>query len=622
MQTVPSELLQQIPREQVKEHLSALLASPEFADSARLSRFLKYVVEQTLGGHAAALKEYLVGVDVFDRASDYDPKTDPVVRVEARQLRFKLAAYYAAAGSPPDIVISIPKGGYGARFERNASPPAVDAPVAIVPAGSLVLNTSRGRRSTIVLLALAGVVGMAALAWRAFRPISLPPPSIAVLPFISSGGNQDNEYFNDGLADEITDGLARLHTLRVIARSSAFQFRGKSVDAREVGRQLNVTSLLEGRVSREGDRVKIVMQLVRTSDGSLIWSQVYERRLADVFAVQSEVASRIAADLGVPVIGAGARHPVAADPEAQDYYLRARFDAEKLTKDGLARAIEEYQHALARDPAYAAAWYGLAVARHRSINVRKVQTSELAQIVEGYRRAAELDPGLADAHAGLALMAMQFDWDWARAEQELKAALAVGPTATAEGHYGALLTTRGRFTEAEQHLRRALDLDPLGTAVRFNVALCRFYAGHYELARLEWERHPEITNARLQAAHMLLLEGRPVEALERFRSLRGSDPLAALFEATAQAMIGDRALALESMRNIEQQAEQLEIPFYSLAIARASIHDDKAAIEWLEKSIGRRESYLMFLAQEPAFAHLRALPNFRALQARVGLPDR
>ena len=620
MHILPSDSTQQIPLEMVQEHLAGLLASPEFADSTRLSRFLKYVVDQTLEGNAAALKEYRIGVDVFDRAADYDPKIDPVVRVEARQLRFKLAAYYAAPGQREGVAISIPKGGYGARFERVAAPAPANDPVASVPTDPPVAYISRGWWVVMVVLALAVVVGTASLAWRAFHPTALPRPSIAVLPFISAGGNPDYEYLNDGLTDEITNGLARLNTLRVIARSSAFQFKGKSVDVREVGRQLNVTSLLEGRVSRDGDRVKIMVQLVRASDGSLIWTQVYERRLADVFAVQSEVASRIAADLGVPVTGPARRYSVTADAEAQDFYLRARFDAEKFTKDGLARAIEEYQRALARDPGYAAAWYGLAVARHRGINVRKVGSSELAQIAESYRKAAELDPGLADAHAGLALMAMQFDWDWTRAERELKTALALGPTAMAEGHYGVLLTTRGHFADAEENLRRALDLDPLGTAVRLNAAICRFYAGHYQLARLEWERHPEIPNARLEAARMVLLEGRPAEALERFRAMRGTVPSAPLFEAIAQDAIGNRAAALELIHEMEQQAEPLGIPYYFLAIARASIHDDKAAMEWIEKSIDQRENNLMFLAQEPAFAYLRAVPNFVALKARVGLP--
>ena len=190
MQTLPSDSTGQVPRELVHEHLAAVLASPEFADSARLSRFLKYVVDQTLEGNAAALKEYCVGVDVFDRAADYDPKTDPVVRVQARQLRFKLAAYYAAANCPEDVVISIPKGGYGVRFERAAAAaPAYDLEqvASFLPDPPVLPGSSRWRIGMVVLAlaVVAGVVaGAAAVAWRAFAPGVVPQPSIAVLPFI------------------------------------------------------------------------------------------------------------------------------------------------------------------------------------------------------------------------------------------------------------------------------------------------------------------------------------------------------------------------------------------------------------------------------------------------------
>jgi TolB-like protein/tetratricopeptide (TPR) repeat protein len=519
------------------------------------------------------------------------------------------------------VIISIPKGGYGARFERAPAPIPAEAtePIASLSQHAVVPVRSRGVRIALVGLALVVAAGGAALAWRTFAPGSLPQPSIAVLPFVNLGGNPDNEYFSDGLTDGIIDELAHHHTMRVIARSSAFQFKGKAVDAREVGRQLNVASLLEGRVSREGGRVKIAVQLERASDGSIVWSQIYERPLADVFPLQSEVAGRVAADLGI--FNGGGQHPATRDAQAQDHYMRGRFEAEKFTKDGLDRAIAEYQRALDRDPGYTAAWYGLAVARHRRINVRKLDSAELAQIAAGYRKAVELDPGFADAHAGLALMAMQFDWDWARAERELKAALAMGPTAIAEGHYGVLLTTRGRFAEAEDHLRRALDLDPLGTAVRFNAAICRFYAGRYELARLEYERHPEIPYTHLSAAQALLAEGRTAEALDRLRGLRGRVPEAELFEATAQAAMGNRTAALELIRGAEENYDRIGIPFYDLAIARASIRDDNAALQWLDKSIGQHESALMFLGQEPAFAHLRPLDAFRKFKARVGLPD-
>jgi adenylate cyclase len=580
------------------------------------------VVEQTLEGHAADLKEYRVGVDVFDRPADFDPKTDPVVRVEARQLRFRLAAYYPARGHRDKVVISIPKGGYGAHFERAA--PVEIRLETVPPAVSLPPARSRGFWIGLGALAMAVLTGASVLAWRVSGPA--PQPSIAVLPFTNLGANPAGEYFSDGLTDEITEGLARLNTLRVIARGSAFQFKGKQVDIREVGRQLNVTSLLEGRVSRQGDRVKIFVQLERVSDGSIIWSQTYERRLADVFAVQTEVASRVASDLRVPVVGRGAPRPVTRDPQAQDHYLRARFEAERMDGDALTRAVGEYQQALDRDPGYAAAWYGLAVARHRGINVRNLDRSEVAAIRAGYQKALDLDPGLADAHAGLALMAMQFDWDWPLAEQELRAALALGASAIAEEHYAVYLMTRGRLNEAEDHLRRALDLDPLGSAVLLNSAVFQFYAGRFESARREWERHPEIFSARFMAAYTLLLEGRLAEAMDRLPALRSTAPSSALpqitlAEAIGQARMGHRAAALELISGVERRSQQTGVPLYWMALARASVNDDNAAIQWLQKSVAAHENYLMFMGLDPVFIRLRTLPAFRALKVRVGLPE-
>jgi serine/threonine-protein kinase len=366
--------------------------------------------------------------------------------------------------------------------------------------------------------------------------------------------------------------------------------------------------------------------LERVSDGSLIWSQTYERRLADVFAVQTEVASRIASDLRVSTAASAMPRPITRDAEAQDHYLRARFEAERMTADSLARAREEYQQALDRDPRYAAAWYGLAVARHRSISLRSLDRGEVAAIAAGYRKAIDLDPGLTDAHAGLALMAMQFDWDWPRAEQELKAALALGPSAIAEGHYAVYLMTRGRLNEAEDHLRRALDLDPLGSAVLLNSAIFQFYSGHFESARREWERHPEIFSARFMAAYALLLEGRPEEAMARIPALRNTAPSSALpqielEEAMGRARMGNRAAALELISGVEGRSQQTGVPLYWMALSRASVNDDSAAIQWLQKSVAAHENYLMFIGLDPVFTRLRTLPAFRTLKVRVGLPE-
>jgi len=212
--------------EDVRKQLQAILASPTFANSPRMSRFLTYVVEETLAGRASELKEYKIGVDVFGRLATFDPKIDPVVRVDARQLRFKLAAYYEAFPDP--IVISVPKGAYAAAFDDRRKPPTP----AVAPVEIRIKRTPLTQWLVAIPLTLLGILGAVWLLSRAGGPISEATPSIAVLPFTNLSGDPADEYFTDGLTDEITDALSHTKPLRVIARSSSFQFKGKNVDVR------------------------------------------------------------------------------------------------------------------------------------------------------------------------------------------------------------------------------------------------------------------------------------------------------------------------------------------------------------------------------------------------------
>jgi len=270
-----------VSAEAVRKQLQVILASGNFAASPRLSRFLTYVVEETLAGNGGDLKEYRIGLDVFQRPETYDPKTDPVVRVDARQLRFKLAEYYESHGRLAPVIISIPKGAYAARFEGVAPALVASSP-----------STSRGFKTAapgvgLIILAIAAALWL----WARDRPVSGLQPSIAVLPFVNLSGDRADEYFTDGLTDEITDALARTKALRLIARSSAFQFKGRNIDARQTGRELIVSRILTGSVSRSEGRIKVLAQLARTTDGSVEWSRRYERAESDLFALQASLAS-------------------------------------------------------------------------------------------------------------------------------------------------------------------------------------------------------------------------------------------------------------------------------------------------------------------------------------------
>ncbi len=250
------------------------------------------------------------------------------------------------------------------------------------------------RRSRVWLYAAAGIVLVAArvVAWRAFAPRE-PSTFIAVLPFTNLTADPANQYFSDGLTDEITDSLARVKSLRVIARSSAFQFKGKTADIREVGRLLNVTNVLEGSVERSGDRIKIIAHLERVSDRALVWSNVYERKASDLFAVQSELAAGIASGLklagGVPA----PKHVPSA--EAYEFYMKGRYDLQQLTPLSVTQAELDFQHAIDQDPRYAAAYFGLASAKYDQFAARgsTYQTDVERKNAEQWaRKAIELDP--------------------------------------------------------------------------------------------------------------------------------------------------------------------------------------------------------------------------------------
>jgi serine/threonine-protein kinase len=613
-----------VPPELVRRYLAKVLANSSLAGAARLSRFLEYAVTETLAGNHAELKEFRLGMDVFDRPSSFDPKTDPVVRVAARQLRYKLAGYYAAEGQADEVVITIPKGGYSARFELVIQAAGTPAEAEVEPA-EVVTGTparvwqKRWWMGAVVAVLLALAAGVVWLSNRAGVPATEPQPSIAVLPFANLSSKPENEYFSDGLTNEVIADLSRMSGLRVIAGSSSFQFRGETASLGEVGRQLHVSRVLTGSVARDGDRVKIAVRLERVSDGALIRSRVYERQLSDVFAVQTELAAQIAADLGVQPRVRAAQQTGARDPRALDHYLRGRYEMEQFSRESLERAEKEYMQALKHDPNYAPAWYGLGAARHRRISVQTPDRQAIEGIREGYQKAAELNPEMADARAGVAIIAMQFDWDWDRAERELKAAGELAPSALVQSYYGVLLMIRGRPAEAEEYFRRALELDPLGRSVQINVAICRLYQGQYEAARRELERHATAPSARITLGYALVLEGRAEEALRHLQGMRDENPGAGAIAAMALAGMGKLAEARKLLGEVEAQHAEKGTAFYHMAMARAYLRDDEAALQWLDRSLRARESYLLALAVDPVFARLRTQAGFLALKVRMGL---
>jgi TolB-like protein/Flp pilus assembly protein TadD len=604
--------------ERVICQMEAILASETFVNAPQLRKFLRYMVERTLQGDTDGLKEYQVGLEVFARNGTYDTRIDPVVRVEARRLRSKLAEYYADQGCNDEIVISLPKGGYVGRFEQR--PPSVE-PLA---APSLTVPVSRRVHPALVVSACI-FVGVALLSgFFVLKSSHDATPSIAVLPFANLSSDPANQYFADGLTDEITDALSRLKTLRVIARSSAFTFKGKVVDVREVGRQLHVATVLEGSVERYGSRVKIVAQLARASDGSQIWSGTYERQTSDLFSMQSELAAGIAGSLKAAAREARAvNHVPSAD--AHDHFMKGYYQLELETPESLDRAEQDFQQAIDLDPDYAAAYNGLGAAKfNRAVaNLTDRTSAELEASERLLRKALDLDPDLAVARSNLALIAMQYDWDWGRAEREIQTALSSAPSSAAESTYAMLLAYRGRFSEADDHLRRAQDLDPLGVLQLTRSCAIRLTQGRLAQAREECQkitaRYPTMIQPAIMANSIYLLEGRPDQALPVFQQMENRYPQVRLFEAMAKARSGQRNEALKLIRPFEENYQNGGVPRQWFALVYGFLGDEKNALLWLERSADLREFQVLNFAVNPVFARMQNNPGFRALKKRMGL---
>ena len=428
--------------------MDKILASNAFAGAERPGRFLRFVVEQALAGNQ--LKETQLGVEVFGRSPSYDPRLDGVVRVEAVKLRSRLKEYYETEGADDPVRIDLPKGGYLPSFEALPSQP--DETVA-APQGRVWWTDWR---VIVPPLALALIVVGYLLARRSRpRPASPDSSSIAVLPFVNLSSDKENEYFSDGLTDDLIDALTKVQGLRVVARGSAFQFKGKNPDIRTVGRQLNVATVLEGSVQRSGGRLRITAQLSSVADGYHVWSETYDRRLADIFAVQDEISRAIVAALEVRVAGHPGGRLVQSstqDLEAYNLYLQGRFHLNKWRPESARKGIEYFAQAIAKDPGYAPAYTGMADC-YTWLGVFGWSEARQAmpQARQAANRALQLDETLAAAHVSLGYVKALYDWDWPGAEREFKRALELSP-GDADVHFAYSITYLtpflGRLDEA------------------------------------------------------------------------------------------------------------------------------------------------------------------------------
>jgi TolB-like protein len=455
-------------------------------------------------------------------------------------------------------------------------------------------------------------------------------PSVAVLPFANLAGDKENEYFGDGLGDDIIDALTRIPGLRVTARTSSFAFRGKEQDVREIGARLGVIALVEGSVRRSGGRVRISVQLVSTENGYHLWSQTYDRELTDIFAIQEEVARSTAQALSVRLTPAPLVPRFTEDMEAYDLWLKGRCAAARWTPAGFAEAHECFAAALARDPRFPLPYVAIAESLFESAWFEFIPPLEAApRAKELVLKALALDDRLGEAHAVLGSLCGVFEYDWAAAEQAFGRALELSPRSPAVllRHAFHFLVPRLLLTEAIEELRSAVAQDPLSarlhTTLGLTLLLARDLPASIKHCRTAADLAPELWAPRWFLGGALMGQGRADEALAQFRSALetiGPVPMALGGMCCVNGLLGRPEEARHFYGELEKAARAAPVQPLAYGWAYLGLGDDRV-FQALDQAVEAREPGVTCLPSLLIYDGIRGDPRFPKLVDKMGLGD-
>ena len=608
----------------VRQALERIVSSSPFLNARRPSQFLRFVVESTLAGNESRIKEYLIGVEVFERPPDYDPKGDPIVRIEAGRLRKKLAQYYNGPGANDPVIIELPKGGYVPTFRpRPAKTDLGPRNQTSQPpwAKHLLVATA-----VLIFLAIAALAITYYLGHR--RQLFGSPTTIAVLPFLDLDAGQADGYLGDGVTEELTTGLAELKGLRVVAATSAFQFRGKPEDVRRIGQVLNAEVLLEGSVRRSGTGLRIDAQLVNTRNGYNLWSEAYDVQTADMLASEQDIVQETARVLRVP---ASSTAPVmkrdTENAEAHELYLHRRYLWSKRAPPDMQESARLFERAVNDDPNYALAYVGVADAYTvMAINRQMAPATAIPRATAALQHALKLDPNLPQAHATLGLLESQCEWDWHGAEQEFRRAIELQPN-YAEAHHWAGLNymMMGQFAAADSEFRQAQVLDPLSLMITEGLAENFFYARRYDDAIATVLNMPDRSIGWVVVANSYIQKKMYEESLRIVPPATDArDPVRLQLKAEVLALSGNRSEALEILEELERSQQNWKagngvISPADLGTSYAVIGEKERAFAWLEKAYQQHDPPLAQIKVDPSIDSLRSDPRYTALLKKLGL---
>jgi TolB-like protein/tetratricopeptide (TPR) repeat protein len=640
----------------VRAELEKIIVSPGFRNADRMARFLRFVVDRTQEGKLDDLKEYSIGLEVFDRGSSFDPRLDPVVRVEARRLRKKLEEYYEGEGAHARIRIQLPKGGYAVEFEQPA-PEKSSAPAAAGTNGTAATATpatsgaaaspaSDARTARIAIAAILAMAAVAALSlyWTsrtASRRASSPAPataqaairSVAVLPLQNLTGDPANEYFAAGMTDALITELAQVRALRVISRTSTMKYEGTKKSLPDIGRELHVDAIVEGSVVRSGDHVRITAQLIEAGSDTHIWAQTYDGSFKDILGIQTQVSKAIVREVRVrltPQEEARLAEVRSVNPEAYEAYLKGLYLLSQRTPAGIEGSLALFQKATRLDPNYAPAYLGLANSYVVAMSHDMMPSAvALAKGRAAAEKALALDDSLGQAYAALAQMKFFHEWDFQGAEREFKMALDRSPNSSTAHHwYGVQLMLEGRFDEADRQMREAQELDPLSLIISAAIALNYVYAGQPDRA-IEQANKTLAINGNFPSAYAALglayerkkMFPEAIAAYQKYLELSGRDPDAITRLAEGYAAAGNTAEARKLLHELEHPPKGMFVTANNPAAVYAMLGEKDKAFELLDLGLKQRATGMMMIRWDPPFDPLRSDPRFQSLCRKLGFPQ-
>ncbi len=593
MKVVPIRAPAAVPQKDAeaaaRQALDRVLASTTFRQVDRLKRFLNFIVSEALAGRGDQLKEYVLGVQVFDKDSSFDPRADPIVRVQARRLRSRLVRYYREEGGADAIVIDLPKGGYAPVFRNR------DA------AGA-------GRRTT--------------------GPAIARQNTIAVLPFADHSAARDLAYFCEGVRQEIIHRLAKVKALRVLATQAA-EVTGLTEGQ---GAPAQVAMLLAGGVRKSGDRLRVTVHLVDSASASYLWSESLDLDLSDLFAAQESVAEAVVSKLEPRLLDAaqrrGTRRP-AENLAARNLYLQGRYQMNQRTEEGLRKAVDFFERAIVEDSHYALAHSGLADAYGLLTHYGVFGPADVwTKAASSAASAVMLDPDSSEAHTSLAHVKSTQDWDWGGAEREFQLAISLDPGYATAHHWYAMscLVPMGRLDEAFDEMLQAQSLDPVSSIVARDLALVHLFRRDFEAALDQCDHAIEL-NPHFSPAYWalgLVQEQRndfdeAAAAFQRAIHLSPQTPRMQAALARTYALAGKRKESSEILRRLEGLSEQRYISPFEFACMRFALGQTDSGFRSFMKACEDRSFELLWMRVDPRLDPIRSDWRFEAAARQMRL---